>query len=244
MAEGDRVVVAPPVLEVEAVEKAFGGVHALRGVSFSVPERSITAIIGPNGSGKSTLFDVITGYQRAHAGRIRFRGADVGRLPPHEISRRGLVRTFQLTRVFPNMTVLENMLVCGGRLPARDVAKRADELLSFVRLEAFADRAALGLSYGQQKLLELAQVLMLDPAVLLLDEPMAGVNPALIDQIADLVRTMRESGKTFVLIEHNLAVVSSLCDQLVVINAGQVLSVGDPNVVLEEPRVREAFLGT
>ncbi len=232
-----------PALEVLGVEKSFGGVRVLRDVSFQVPERSITGLIGPNGSGKSTLFDVVTGYQRADSGQVLYRGDNLIGLPPHEISRKGVIRTFQLTRIFPNLTVLENMLVCSrGRLDGETVG-RASELLAFVRLESLAEREASGLSYGQQKLLELAQVLMLNPSVVLLDEPMAGVNPALIEQISRHVLSLREAGKTFLLVEHNLAVISSLCDQLVVVESGQMIAKGDPAQVLEHPAVREAFLG-
>lgn len=232
-----------PALEVTGIEKHFGGIHVLRGVSFAVPEGSITGLIGPNGSGKSTLFDVITGYQRADGGRVTYRGTDIALLPPHEIARRGLIRTFQLTRIFPNLTVLENMLVCSGAGPTARAVERAAELLAFVRLDALMEREASSLSYGQQKLLELAQVLMLDPCVVLLDEPMAGVNPALIEQLTQHVLSLREAGKTFLLVEHNLPVISTLCDQVVVLSAGQVIGQGRPNEVLEHPRVKEAFLG-
>lgn len=236
------------ILSLRGVGKSFGGLRALHDVSFDVPKGGITGLVGPNGSGKSTLFDIISRYQRPDAGEIVFAGEPLGPLPPHQVSRRGLIRTFQLTRIFPTLTVAENLLVFAGRRSrsrrhgAGGVAK-AHELLEFVGLLRLADHEAAGLSYGQLKLLEIAQVLMLDPALLMLDEPLAGINPGLGDEIVARLRELRDRGMTLVLVEHNLPVVRSLCDSLVVLGGGRVMKTGDPETVLADKDVREAFLG-
>jgi ABC-type branched-subunit amino acid transport system ATPase component len=241
-----RVPADAAVLRVSGVQKSFGALRVLQGVDLAVGQGSITGLVGPNGSGKSTLFDVVTGYQRCDAGRVEFRGQSLRGLAPHQVSRRGLVRTFQLTRVFPTLTVAENLLTfAGGRRRAdrRHGEAKAHELLEFVGLLRLAQHEAGGLSYGQLKLLELAQVLMLDPSLLLLDEPMAGINPGLADEIVERLRQLRDRGMTLLLVEHNLPVVLSLCDALVVLDGGRVMAAGDPEAVLQDPDVREAFLG-
>jgi ABC-type branched-subunit amino acid transport system ATPase component len=239
------MVTGEAILRVRGIGKSFGGLVALHEVSFDVAAGSITGLVGPNGSGKSTLFDIVTGYQRCDAGEVLFEGAALGALAPHQVSRRGVVRTFQLTRVFPNLTVAENLLVFAGtgrRSRAAGEAK-ALELLEFTGLLRLAHHEAGGLSYGQLKLLELAQVLMLDPKVLMLDEPLAGINPGLIEEIVRRLLELRERGMTLVLVEHNLPVVRSLCDSLTVLNGGRVMLTGDPETVLADADVREAFLG-
>ena len=232
------------ILEVDGVSKRFGGMVALKGTTLSVREGSITGLIGPNGSGKSTLFDIMTGYLRPDEGRVRFRGKVVSNVPPHEVSRRGLIRTFQLTRIFPSLTVRENLLVCSTDSGAQGVADRSNELLDFVRLSHLADQEAAALSYGQQKLLEIAQVLMLEPTMLLLDEPMAGINPGLANEIANHLHALQAAGKTLLLVEHNLPMVTSLCSEVIVLNAGQVIAHGPPAEVVADPDVKEAFLGS
>jgi ABC-type branched-subunit amino acid transport system ATPase component len=232
------------ILEVDGISKRFGGTVALKETSLSVREGSITGLIGPNGSGKSTLFDIMTGYVHPDAGEVRFRGSVVSDTAPHEVARSGLIRTFQLTRVFPSLTVGENLLVCSTDAGAEEAEARADELLAFVGLSRLIDHEAATLSYGQQKLLEIAQVLMLEPAMLLLDEPMAGINPGLAEEIADHLRALRESGKTLLLVEHNLPMVTSLCSEVIVLNAGQVIAHGPPGEVVADPNVKEAFLGS
>jgi ABC-type branched-subunit amino acid transport system ATPase component len=231
-----------PLLEVESVRKSFGGLDVLQGISLSVYPGEICGLIGPNGCGKSTLFDVITGYQKADSGVVRFAGKSVEKDLPHEVARNGLIRTFQLTRVFPQLTVAENLLVFAD---VRDEAgdDRARELLDFVHLLALADREASTLSYGQLKLLELAQVLMHRPKMLLLDEPMAGINPGLIEEIVGYLRQLRDEGMTILLVEHNLPVVTDLCDRIAVISAGEVLVNDAPDIVVNNPVVKEVFLG-
>lgn len=244
--------VPAPLLEVHRVAKSYGGLQVLRDVSLDVREGAITGVIGPNGSGKSTLFDVITRYSACDSGSITFNGQAITSLAPHQVSHRGLVRTFQLTRVFPALTVAENLLVFaerGRRRGARgdgDPAHGDDqvwELLEFTGLARLATAEAATLSYGQLKLLEIAQVLMLRPKMLMLDEPMAGINPGLADEIAGRLLTLRDRGLTLLLVEHNIPVIQRLCDTVAVLVAGQVMARGRPGEVLAEREVREAFLG-
>jgi ABC-type branched-subunit amino acid transport system ATPase component len=233
---------AEPLLRVKQIHKAFGGLKALQGIDLEVEQGEIFGLIGPNGCGKSTLFDVITGFQRAEEGTVEFDGQDLAGKLPHQVARVGLIRTFQLTRVFPNLTVGENLMVFAG-IRDKDAESRAVELLDFVHLLGLADLEASMLSYGQSKLLELAQVLMHNPKMLLLDEPMAGINPGLIEEIVEHLRALRAGGMTILLVEHNLPIVSKLCDRIAVINAGTVLTTGAPDVVVADPRVKEVFLG-
>jgi ABC-type branched-subunit amino acid transport system ATPase component len=220
----------------------------LRDVGLAVPAASITGLIGPNGSGKSTLFDIITRYLPCDAGEVSFAGRSILRLAPHEVSRRGLVRTFQLTRIFTSLTVAENVLVFADRGGRRrrhhpDGEAKAHEMLDFVGLLRLAGQEASRLSYGQQKLLELAQVLMLDPRLLLLDEPMAGINPGLADELVQRLCQLREQGLTLLLVEHNIPVIQRMCDTVAVLSAGRVMACGKPDEVLADREVREAFLG-
>jgi ABC-type branched-subunit amino acid transport system ATPase component len=235
---------APGILEVDRITKRFGGTVALKETSLSVREGSITGLIGPNGSGKSTLFDIMTGYVHPDLGEVRFEGRVVSDKPPHEVARSGLIRTFQLTRIFASLTVRENLLVCATKVDAEEAESRSNELLAFVGLSRLAHHEAATLSYGQQKLLEISQVLMLEPSMMLLDEPMAGINPGLAEEIADHLRALREGGKTLLLVEHNLPMVTSLCSEVIVLNAGQVIAHGSPKEVVADPDVKEAFLGS
>jgi len=231
------------ILSIRGVDKSFGALRVLRDTELEVEQGSITGLIGPNGSGKTTLFDIITGYRSLDSGSVYFDGTDVTGLKPYQLARRGLIRTFQLTRVFKGLTVLENLLVCDLSRKTAESSSRARTMLEFVRLAPFADREAANLSYGQQKLLEIAQVLMLDPSMLLLDEPMAGVNPGLAEQIIEHLRALRAAGKTMLLVEHNLPMVTSVCDKLFALNAGGIIASGPPEDVVNDVRVREAFLG-
>lgn len=233
---------AEPLLRIEGIEKSFGGLSVLQGISIDVKPGEILGLIGPNGCGKSTLFDVITGYQKSDAGAVYFDGKNTAGLLPHEVARSGLIRTFQLTRVFPQLTVAENLLVFSD-IRDDEGDERARELLDFVHLLALADREASTLSYGQLKLLELAQVLMHRPKMLLLDEPMAGINPGLIKEIVEHLRQLRSEGLTVLLVEHNLPVVADLCDRIAVISAGKVLVNDVPDVVVNDAGVKEVFLG-
>ncbi len=232
--------VADPILAVRGVAKSFGGLRALQDVHLEVARGSITGLIGPNGSGKSTLFDIITGYQSPDAGEVVFDGASLRALAPHQVSRQGLVRTFQLTRIFPTLTVAENLLVFADGAEGEG---RARELLEFVGLLRLADHEAAGLSYGQQKLLEIAQVLMLQPRLLLLDEPLAGINPGLAEELLQRLRELRDGGMTLLLVEHDLPAVTRLCDRLTVLDGGQIMLSGTPEAVLADAGVKEVFLG-
>ncbi|HEY7076669.1 MAG TPA: ATP-binding cassette domain-containing protein, partial [Solirubrobacteraceae bacterium] len=233
---------------------AFGGVQALAGCDLRVPEGSITGLIGPNGSGKTTLFNVITGYERAAAGEVRLRGRPITGLGPDRVFRMGLGRTFQITRLFARLSVEENMLVATQRherwlrgvlrrAGSRAERARALELLDFVGLAGLAAEPAGSLSYGQRKLLELASLLVADPAVLLLDEPAGGVNPTLIGQLAERIRELNRAGKTFLVVEHNMEFVMGLCDSVTVLSEGRTLASGAPDEVRSDPAVLDAYLG-
>ena len=253
------------LLRTDAVSKAFGGVHALAECTVEVGEGSIAGLIGPNGSGKTTLFNVISGYERVDGGRVYLRDADITNAPPDRVFRSGIGRTFQLTRVFPRLTVMENMIVAAGhhdRLPngsGRGLSglrnrlaraggpatrQRAIELLEFTGIARHADAPAGTLSYGQRKLLELSYVLIANPAIVLLDEPAGGVNPTLIGVIADRIRDLNREGTTFLIVEHNMEFVMSLCDRVTVIDNGTPVVAGPPEVIRTDHRVLDAYLGT
>jgi len=242
------------LLQVEDVHKAFGGLHALSGASLTVEEGSISGLIGPNGSGKTTLFNVVTGYERPDSGAVRLRGEPITGLRPDRVFARGLARTFQLSRIFSRLSVLENMLVATQRDEGwlrgvfRDAGSpaeraRALELLEFIGIAELASLPAGNLSYGQRKLLELAYVLVADPDVILLDEPAGGVNPTLVNQIADRIRELNRSGKTFLVVEHDLGFVMDLCGTVTVLDQGQSLCSGAPEEVRRDPAVLDAYLG-
>jgi ABC-type branched-subunit amino acid transport system ATPase component len=230
------------ILRVDSVSKQFGGVQALRGVTLDLPADRIVGLIGPNGSGKTTLFNVITGITRPSSGRILMRDTDVSQLPPHRISQLGIGRTFQLTRLFGQMTTVENMLVVGR---GDDVANqaRAAELLEFVQLRGAAFEYAANLSYGQQKLLEFARLLMVDPSLILLDEPFAGVNPALAEQLHGRLRVLIEQGKTLFITDHEMRAMMALCSEIFVLDYGQLIAHGTPAEIRNDARVVEAYFG-
>jgi branched-chain amino acid transport system ATP-binding protein len=242
------------LMEVREVSKSYGGVQALDACSLDVEEGAINGLIGPNGSGKTTLFNVITGYERIQQGSVCFDGTEITNAPPDRVFRLGIGRTFQLTRLFLRLTVLENMLVATQRKQGwlRGVMRlagsaaekrRAMELLDFVGITHLAYEPAGNLSYGQRKLLELASLLVADPRVLLLDEPAGGVNPTLIGHLADRIRELNQAGKTLLVVEHNMEFVMSLCDRVSVLSQGTALITGTPAEVRSDPAVLDAYLG-
>ena len=231
-----------PVLEVEGLHKHFGGVAAVDCVSLSLTAGRIYGLIGPNGSGKTTLFNCITGVERRDAGRVFLNGERIDGLRPWRIALRGIGRTFQIIRVFPELTALENLLVV-TRGHLEEARSRAVELLRFVRLDRLQDEYAGNLSYGQQKLVEFARMLMRDPTLVLLDEPAAGVNRTLLNDLLEAVTQLRDRGKTVLLVEHDMKVVMGLCETVFVLDHGEKIAEGPPGAIQANERVIEAYFG-
>jgi ABC-type branched-subunit amino acid transport system ATPase component len=231
-----------PVLAVEQLRKSFGGVTAVNGVSLALEAGRIYGLIGPNGSGKTTLFNCITGVERCDAGRVVFKHDRIDHLKPSAIARRGIGRTFQVIRVFPELTALENLLVV-TRGPRAEAERRGRELLEFVKLAQLADEYAGNLSYGQQKLVEFVRVLMTDPALILLDEPAAGVNRTLLNDLLGAVSRLRDQGRTILLVEHDMKVVMGLCETVFVLDHGEKIAEGPPGMIQADERVIEAYFG-
>ncbi len=250
------------MIVVNDVHKHFGGFHAVDGVTLEIADGSITGLIGPNGAGKSTLFNVIAGVLRPTSGQILMDGENIFGLPPHELFRRGLLRTFQIAHEFASMTVRENLMMVppdqsGERLwqtwfgrrrirgeEAR-LRERADEVLDFLTISHLADEKAGNLSGGQKKLLELGRTMMVDAKIVFLDEVGAGVNRTLLGTISDaILRLNRERGYTFCLIEHDMDFIGRLCDPVIVMAEGRVLTEGTAEEVMADERVIEAYLGT
>ncbi len=249
-----------PVLRVEEVSKSFGAVRIIRDVSLEVCAGTITGIIGPNGAGKSTLINIIGGLLRPNSGQVLLRDRDITNLPPHLRARLGLVRTFQISRELGELTVLENLLLARQGQTGESVLKafaqratvqreekaaaiRAKELLERVGLWRLADERARALSGGQKKLLELSRALMLEPKLILLDEPAAGVSPPMRAEISEVVRRLCDDGLTFVVVEHDMDLVASLCHRVYVIAEGRNLTCGTFREVVADQRVVEAYLG-
>ncbi len=250
-----------PILEVESVVKSFDGVRAVNRCSLSVKGRTITGLIGPNGAGKTTLFNLITGFLKPTSGHILFQEERIDGLPPHRIFHRGIVRTFQIPRELKTMTVLENLmlvppnqvgeqiwnpLLFGFRVSRQErfIYDKALEVLEFVDLIHLRDEYAANLSGGQKKLLELARTLMTDPAMILLDEPGAGVNRVLMRKLVDNIETLcRELGITFFVIEHDMDLITRLCNPVIVMSQGEFLAEGSPEEIKRDERVLDAYLG-
>ena len=248
-------------LTVQHVSKTFGGFRALDDVSLDVRSGELFGIIGPNGAGKSTLFAVISGFQPSDSGQILLDGHDISKVAPHRRARAGMVRTFQVPREFRHLTARENLMVATPdqigenlislfakpaqvRIEETRNAEGVAEILAFLRLVDVADVPSGSLSGGQKKLLELGRALMVSPKLILLDEPFAGVNPVLIEAIAERIRELSARGIGFIIIEHDLAALTRLVPRLAVMDRGRIIAVGAPIQVLQDPIVREAYLGS
>ena len=252
---------AQPILAADGVVKRFGGIRAVDGATMDVQEGSITALIGPNGAGKTTLFNVLTGFYRADRGSITFQGEQIAGRPPYAIARSGMVRTFQITKALARMPVIDNMTLAAQDHPGeklwnllvrpaawrrreKEVREEAMELLSVFNLDEKADDYAGTLSGGQRKLLELARALMTKPRLLMLDEPMAGINPTLGRRLLDHMQRLRgEEGVTFLFIEHDMEVVMGHSDRVIVMAEGRVIADGKPEEVRADEQVIDAYLG-
>jgi branched-chain amino acid transport system ATP-binding protein len=247
-------------LDVRNLNKTFGGLRAVNDVTFAVPQGGLTAVIGPNGAGKTTVFNLVTNIYRPDSGEVLFHGTSILGRSPTEIAALGLIRTFQSARVFPGMTALENvlsgahlhvhagaaaqMLMFGrARREEKRLRARAEALLDLVGLAAFRDAAATDLPMGSQKLLEVVRALMAEPRLLLLDEPAAGLNDSETAELAELLRAVRDAGTTVMVVEHNMALVMGVADEVVVLDAGAVVTVGTPAQIQADPRVIAAYVG-
>jgi branched-chain amino acid transport system ATP-binding protein len=248
------------MLQFNKISKHFGGLQVLQDVNFTVPQGGIFGLIGPNGAGKTTVFNLITGLLRASGGEILFEGKDIGKVPAHKITELGLARTFQNIRIFKEMTLLENVVVgmhehldygfaglllnLGSyRKAEKQARERARELLSWVRLDHKADMLADSLSYGEQRKLEFARALATKPKLLLLDEPVAGMNPAEKTELMAEILNIKQRGFSIFMIEHDMRFVMGLCDRVAVLNFGRIIAEGTPEQIKNNPEVIEAYLG-
>lgn len=232
---------AEQIIVAENVSKRFNGRIALDQASLSVRRGSITGVIGPNGSGKSTLFNIIAGTLQPNGGRVLIDGEDVTGASPAEICRRGVGRTFQVSRLFAEMTVLENLVAVAHGIDDRAAVRRAMEMLDFLEITHIADKWGSELSYGQRKLVEIARALMLKPQVMLLDEPFAGINPRLQNRIVEHLKALCAKGLTVFFIDHEMRIVLAECDLVYVLAEGNVIASGPPAQVRDDPRVLDAY---
>ena len=240
------------LLEIKGLSKSFGGIRAVDECSFSVEKGTIVSLIGPNGAGKTTVFNLVTGLMPLDAGSIYFDGKKINGLQPHQITRMGISRTFQITRDLQELTVLENMVVQSevkgfwdmfGTSMLKEEENRAMDLLSFVGIDHLAYEKSKNLSYGQKKLLEFASVLMSDPRMIMLDEPAGGVNPTLLESLIDRILQLNQKGITFLIVEHNMDLVMKISNPVICMAYGTVLAQGSPKEIQDDPRVLEAYLG-
>ena len=231
-----------PLLRIEDVVKKFGEIAALDHCSFDIEPGSITGLIGPNGAGKTTLFNLITGVLQPDSGHIYLKGEEITGKKPYEIARKGVGRTYQIIRIFPKMTLLENLIVV-GKGQERKMIERAMDLLRLVKLDGKKDDYASDLSFGQQKLLSLAQVLMLEAQLILLDEPAAGINPTLQNELMVLIHRLNEGGKTFIVIEHDMKVIMDHCKKAIALNYGQKIAEGSCDLIQRNESLLEHYFG-
>jgi len=240
------------LLQTQELSKSFGGIKAVNDCTFEVEEGSISALIGPNGAGKTTVFNLISGMLKPDSGSITFKGERIEGKQPHRVTRRGISRTFQISRDLQEMTLLENLIVQSPTTSFTDLFKgsmleherdHAMELLDFVGITHLAEEKSKNLSYGQKKLMEFAATLMTEPRLILLDEPAGGVNPALLEDIMERIQLLNKRGITFLIVEHNMDVVMNLCDPIIVMAYGTVLAKGAPKDIQNNEEVLEAYLG-
>lgn len=240
------------LLQTQALSKSFGGIKAVDNCTFGVEAGSITALIGPNGAGKTTVFNLVSGLLKPDSGSISFNGESIAGLQPHQVTRKGISRTFQISRDLQEMTLLENLIVQSPTKGFSDLfqgsmleheREHAMELLDFVGITHLADEQSKNLSYGQKKLMEFAATLMTEPRLILLDEPAGGINPALLEDIIERIQTLNKRGITFLIVEHNMDVVMNLCDPVIVMAYGTVLAQGAPDDIQNNEEVLEAYLG-
>ncbi len=231
------------ILAVSGLTRRFGGVVAVDDCHFTLTPNRIWGLIGPNGSGKTTLFNLLSGVLTPDAGRIELRGRNVAGWPSHRITALGLGRTFQITRLFRGMTVLENMLVAAGPGSGARAADRAGELIEFVGLHDARDEYAGNLSFGQQKLIEFMRALMTEPDLILLDEPFAGVSPVMENKLVELIHALRDQGKTFLITDHEMRLIMGVCERVLVLDYGQLIAEGAPAEIRRDERVIDAYFG-